>query len=203
LEVGQKMAQVDDGALYPIDILASAVLHRSTNLIRGFATLVEQRNFICAAALLRLQIDNCLRFYAVYLVKEPHTFAMEIMKGSQVRKMQDRSGALLTDQYLVGQLSQHHPWIENVYKQTSGYVHLSEKHVYNIFASTSSGANEDGVQNVVIGHGDSFGTDALYEEATAAFIEATKLLFHYLIGWIKTKELRPSAPPSGCSETAG
>jgi hypothetical protein len=193
LEVGRKMAEADGGKLYLVDLLANAVLHRSTNLVRGFAALVEQRNFICAAPLLRLQIDNCLRFYAVFIVEKPHDFAMEVLKGTQVRKLKDRTGAFMTDAYLSKQLNQIHPWVARVYERTSGYIHLSDAHIFNTFASRSPDEEKEGLQRLTIGAGDCFEGDELYKEAAAAFIEATQVLLKYVIGWVKTKESPPKA----------
>jgi hypothetical protein len=62
-------------ALYPLDFLALAVLNRSLCLLSGFATLLDSKNLISAAPLTRLQLDNCLRFFASTLVENPHEFA--------------------------------------------------------------------------------------------------------------------------------
>lgn len=191
LEVGKKLAEADGGSIYPVDLLANAVLHRSTNLVRGFALLVEKRNFICAAPLLRLQIDNCLRFYAVFIVKSPHDFAMEVLKGTQVRKLKDKTGALMTDAYLVSQLTKVYPWVARVYERTSGYVHLSGTHICNTAAPRTPDEESQRIQRFVVGAGDCVEDDEFYKEATAAFIEATQVLFNYLIGWVKTKESPP------------
>jgi hypothetical protein len=37
----------------------------------------------------------------------------------------------------------------------------------------------------------------VYEEATAAFVEATKVLLTYLIGWVRTKEKEAAASGAG------
>ncbi len=194
LEVWKQMMEADGGTFFPVDLLANAVLHRSINLVRGYITLVEQRNFICAAPLLRLQLDNCLRFYAVFIVDKPHDFALKVLDGVKISKMKDRTGTLMRDGYLVEKLGQIHPWVSRVYKQTSGYVHLSDAHIFNTFASTSPKEQKERKQNLVMGAGDCFETDEFYEEATEAFIEATQVLFNYVIGWVKTKENPPKAP---------
>ena len=185
-EVSLKLGTAYGGALYSVDLLAWATINRSISLIHGFETLVEKRNFIAAAPLLRLQLDNCLRFYAVYLVSDSHKFAANVLKGCHVRKMKDKNNALMTDGYLVSRLAEHHPWIERVYKRTSGYIHLSEAHIVNIFVQPRSDPTD--LMNISIGVGDNFSDETLYEEATEAFIAATQILFKYLIGWLQTKE---------------
>lgn len=184
-----RMVKADGGAVYPVDLLSYAVIHRSINLVQGFAYLIEKRNFICAAPLLRLQLDNCLRFSAVFLVSDCHEFATQVLKGRPVRRMKDKSGALMNDSYLVKKLAVDHPWVERVYTRTSGYIHLSETHFYNTLIPQTQAAQEKGVQAFHIGPGDSFETDEVYEEATEAFVETTRVLMKYLIGWVQTKEL--------------
>ena len=79
------MAEVDKGNVYPVDLRVNAVLHRSTNLVRGFALLIEQRNFICAAPLLRLQIDNCLRLLcALSRACDAAAMVKEVKRGSSL-----------------------------------------------------------------------------------------------------------------------
>jgi len=126
LEVGLRMMKAADGAVFPVDMLAWAALNRSANLIPGFASLIETRNFIAAAPLLRLQIDNCLRFYGIYIVSKPHDFASAVLKGEQIRKMKDSKGEFMTDRHLVKCVAKDFPWITRVYERTSGYVYLSD-----------------------------------------------------------------------------
>ena len=101
-------------------------------LVSGFCDLIERKNFICAAPLVRLMLDNLLRFYAVWLVDKPHDFATEILiEGKEIRKIKDRNGKKMTDKYLADQLSKEYKWISNTYRETSGYIHLSSKHYFN------------------------------------------------------------------------
>jgi len=186
------MTKAADGALFPVDLLALAALNRSANLVPGFALLIEARNFIAAAPLLRLQIDNCLRFYGVYIVGKPHAFASAVLKGEQIRKMKDSKGNLMTDRYLIQCVAKDFPWITNVYEKTSGYIHLSETHIASVFIGTPKEKLDKGICEIAIGPGDKFTDSALYEEAVEAFIAATKAMFHYLVGWVKTKESRSS-----------
>lgn len=64
LEPGMGMAKAFGGALYGMDLLAFGALNRSKAHIAGFRALIGQRNLICAGALLRLQLDTAMRFFA-------------------------------------------------------------------------------------------------------------------------------------------
>jgi hypothetical protein len=188
LKVALRMMKAAGGAVFPVDLLAWAALNRSANLVPGFASLIEARNFIAAAPLLRLQIDNCLRFHGIYIVEKPHDFAGAVLKGEQVRNMKDSKGKRLTDRHLVECVAKDFPWITRVYEKTSGYVHLSDAHIASVFSKTPREKLDKGICEIAIGPDDNFTASALYEEAVEAFFAATEALFHYLVGWVKTKE---------------
>src|SRR5208282_165119 len=122
---------------YPLDILAMGALNRSAGLCSGFQNMIEHRNLTCAAPILRLQLDNALRFSAAFLVADPHAFADAVVEGTPVKKLKDKSGAFMTDRHLVSHLSKQYPWVEKVYDTTCGYIHLSEKHILQAVESTS------------------------------------------------------------------
>ncbi|WP_208734739.1 hypothetical protein, partial [Corallococcus praedator] len=104
-------------------------MNRTLSLIDGYITLTRGENFLAAAHLIRPNLDNYLRFHAAWLVSDPHDFAGRIMSGEHVRKMKDKTGAKMTDAYLVSTLKDEHDWLERVYEETSGFVHLSRQHV--------------------------------------------------------------------------
>ena len=80
-EMGDRVILADGGNLYPFDILVVATLNRSLCLLKGFIELIQARNFVAAAPLIRLQLDNSLRLSAATLVSDPHEFAMNVLKG--------------------------------------------------------------------------------------------------------------------------
>jgi hypothetical protein len=181
--MGKAMMEADGGAFYPLDFLAIAVLDRSQALIAGFCSMVEARNLVCAAPLVRLQIDNCLRFYAAFIVKDPHDFAVSVLKGVSVRKLRDRDNKLMTDRHLAEKLSEKYPWIMKLYEETSGYIHLSEKHIFNAITD----APGDRTVSFKISPEDIDVDDEVYIEATKAFKAATNVLLEHIHGWTYTK----------------
>jgi hypothetical protein len=184
LELGGAVVTAYGGTLYPLDFLAAAVLHRSLNLVASFTTLLERRSLTSAAALLWLQVDTCLRFYAAFIVDDPHDFAMRVLAGEPVKKQKDRAGQLMSDRYLAQQLSGDVPWILPVYQHTSGYVHLSEKH---IFATIQGVDNESRTIDFMISDHDVIVSEELYVEALDAFTAATELLLRHVEGWAYSK----------------
>ena len=100
--------------LFPVDYFAIGVINRSLSLISGFTLLLKSKNYIGAAHLARPHLDNFLRFYAVWLVDNPHDFAMKVMGGVMIKSIQDKDGKQLSDSYLVKVASIEYPWIKNV-----------------------------------------------------------------------------------------
>ena len=171
-----EMIKAYDGAIYPVDLLAIAVLHRSQALIEGFCKMVEDRNFDCAAPLIRLQLDNCLRFYASFIVKDPHGFAMEVIGGKHIRKLKDRDGINMTDAHLVEKLSNEkseYSFIKRLYEDTSGFIHLSDRHIKKSLGSDIKGERKIAfplnVKNLKL-------PETIFLQAISAFTSATKVL---------------------------
>jgi len=183
LELGKKMSEAYEGSIYHMDLLAAAVLNRSLYLIEGISRLVLDRNYISAVPLLRLQLDNALRFHAAWLVDEPHQFAADVMAGKQIRKMKDSQGNCMTDAHLVSKLSKEYDWVEKVYKKGSSYIHLSDSHIFNAVYQTEH-KREIIVQ---IGRGKIPVTDEMLLDLIGAFMETTKLVLKYVNSWIYTK----------------
>jgi hypothetical protein len=143
---------------------------------------------ICAGSLLRLQLDIALRLYAAFRAGNPHEFANQVMDGAEIRKIKDKAGNRMTDQYLVECLaaeSVKNEWIKKVYRETSGYIHFSSKHMFSIW----SGANKpEQTLEIQISAQDVDLPDIIYIEAIEAFIASTRLFMQYLHGWGITKQ---------------
>src|SRR4051812_40973707 len=131
-----------------------------------------------------MQLDNCLRFSAAWQVEKPHEFAYQVLEGVPIKRLKDRQGKPMTDRHLVALLSPQYPWIESTYEHSSGYVHLSDKHIFNCLALESK---DERTINFKISDVDEFVPDALYVEVVAAFTEATNVVLKYAHGWAYTK----------------
>jgi len=187
LDLGMKLFKLENRSLYMMDFFTSAAINRSMAQCSGFISLIENRNLICASSILRLQIDTLIRTYASYLVENPHEFAQKVFKGEQINKIKDRSGELMNDAYLVKRLSEHHPWLKNVYKETSGYVHFSKKHIFSVISSEGLDENGHLNANIKIGPEDQDTPDEIYIEAIQAFTHVTSIFIESIQGWLDLK----------------
>jgi hypothetical protein len=173
-DIWQRMLHAYQSKVYPLDLLATGALKRSAGLWGGLQNMIEQRNFTGAASLLRLQLDNALRFYAAFLVADPQAFASAVTGGTPVRKLKDKSGVGMTDKHLVVQLSKQYPWVAKVYETTSGYIRLSERHILQAVESTT---DEDLSVGFIMSAHDEHLPEETFVEAIKAFCAATEV-FH-------------------------
>ena len=172
------------GAFYAMDELAVASINRTVSLNAAFCSLMRADNFLAAAHLVRLQLDTALRFSAAWLVESPDEFVNRVFAGENIRKIKDKNGELMRDAYLVDQLSKQWPWIYKVYQETSGYIHLSCKHIYNVFCPSNLDNNEI---RMVVSPSSPHIPCSIKLEATYAMLHITEIIQNYVSGWIMTK----------------
>jgi hypothetical protein len=185
LKLTKEMISAFEGKMYGVDIFAIGAVKRAISTAAGFRLLVESWNMICARALLRMQIDTALRFSSVFLVKKPHDFVLEVLKGRQINKLKDKDGNKMTDAYLVSKLATGYSWLPVVYKNLSGYVHLSEHHLFDSIEHIN---DESRTVSWAITEEDTKFPDFSWTEVVACFNESTDIFIKYLNGWIFTKE---------------
>jgi hypothetical protein len=182
LDIAKKL---NSGKFYPIDFLSNAVINRSLKLIFGFTTLLKDENFIAASHLVRCHLDNIIRFSASWIVNDPHDFATKVIDGIQIDSLKDKNGKLMKDWYLRNLLNEEYPWITNVYEQSSGYIHFSNKHIYNSIQSIDS---KKRTMQFSFSKKDKDVDENLKIEAIQCMGEITEILLDYLNGWYYTKE---------------
>lgn len=183
IDLLRQILQADDGKCFGVDRVVEAVIQRSLSLIKGFTVMVEQSNCLCAGAILRLQIDSVLRLYACWLVGDPHSLAEPLLNGEPLSRYKSRTGERLTDAYLRAEVSKLYPWIDRVYKATSGFIHLSRPHMFSTVTKV-----RDREVIFKIGEEGREWSDEEATEALDAFLKATKCLFHLSASWLATKQ---------------
>jgi hypothetical protein len=107
---------------------AASIITRSVSLIKSFELLFENKIYSTAVSLIRLQIDNCLRLFAISLCN-PEYLLSEVEKGKSVRDINDRDGKKMTDTYLINRLDKIAPSFKSLYEEACGFVHFSYEHL--------------------------------------------------------------------------
>jgi hypothetical protein len=108
----------------------------------------------------------------------------KILSGVDLGKIHDRNKAQMRDGHLKKLLGKDLPWLEEVYKRTSGFAHLSDELI-----GLTMGIDE---------HNDHFNlkcaiteTDEMPEaswvEVIECFLEASHVILHLIDTWVETK----------------
>ena len=145
--------------------------------------MLEKRNLTCAGILLRVQIDNCLRTYALYVAENQSEISRSVYgNGKQINKMKAKDGNQMTDFYLRKELSKIDKRFDSVYKAASGYIHYSEKAFY---ASVS--VKEPNILDINVGHPIRDELDSVLQECAEAFIYFVKFQYKLTITVVESK----------------
>jgi len=113
--------------LLDVDLYACSVLDKSIHLTDGFVQMINSRNLSCAGILLRVQMDNCLRAYALNIAADRGEAVNKLISGEKLDKLKDKDGRKMKDFYLKNKLAQMDDRFEEVYGNACGYVHFSDK----------------------------------------------------------------------------
>jgi len=177
----------DEDRIFSTDLVALGVARRTYALIDGFVALLRQRNPLCCGALLRLQLDTAMRFYACWLVAEPEIVALALLDDRHLDKIKSRDGKCLADTYLHHALSkQYGDWVSRVYRNTSGFVHFTGRAMLDASIKHDADARSETVS--LQGPGRVW-TEPEIVEMVSAFVESVGVTLKLLYSWSYTKSL--------------
>lgn len=159
--------------------MAIGVARRSCALTSGFKAMLKDRNSLCALALVRMQLDNSLRLYAGFFSKDRIKFSKDVLNGKIISKMKADDNQPMTDNYLARRVSRANPWVINVYKKTSGYIHFSEEHIKEALRHRG-GENFE----LIIGPNDFDREDVHFLEPLECFVHITSMIKIQLEDWL-------------------
>jgi hypothetical protein len=129
--IGMNTLGGSGSSMYLLDFIMIGAIKRSLGLATGVRSLIESKNMTCCRALIRLQLDTVSRLLAYTYVSNPSEVATKILGGEPLYKFKSRDGNFLRDKYLIDRMAENHPWVRAVYDYTSGYVHFSEKQIFD------------------------------------------------------------------------
>lgn len=154
--------------LFKEDLFFCATADRCVHLIDGMRELLKTRNLTCVGALLRLQMDNCMRTYAAFIADDKNKVVDCLVSGNQINKQISKDGKKLSDSYLKTQLNTLDPQFGMIYKQASGFIHLSSKAFYQ----SVTGCDDNGISFQVGGK--------LPEKLNSSLLEACDAFIHFV-----------------------
>lgn len=151
------------------DLFFCASLDRCLRLIDGMISMLKDRNLTCAGALLRLQMDNCLRTYAAFIAADKEKVIDCIISGNPIKNEKDNTGQKMTDGHLKDEISKIDSKFAQVYDQASGFIHLSSKAFYQTVAEIGDNYSI----SFQIGH-------ALPEKRNVSLLECANAFAHFV-----------------------
>lgn len=155
------------------DMYLMGVARRTLAQSSAFKNCVADRNGLVALAILRLQLDTVLRLYALYWVSDPEEFAGRVFRGEQIDKIKAADGQLMKDRYLIDKVTPKNPWVEAVYKNTSGLIHFSDRHMH---AAIRLNDTDTGEGQFFLGPNNPAHTMADFQESLEAFFHITAMI---------------------------
>ncbi|MES3017493.1 MAG: hypothetical protein V4721_06935 [Bacteroidota bacterium] len=172
--------------LYGLDYYISGIVSRVLSLLYGFDMLIKASNYVAAAHLVRPHLDNYLRLYAAWLSDKPHEFATAVWAGKPVNQLKDSNGVLMTDSHLKRKAVENHPWIKDVYDETSGFIHFSNKH---IAIATSLSSSKERTLGTHLSKTDHKVSNHNRLEAIFCMIEISNSIAELIFGYVYTKRM--------------
>jgi hypothetical protein len=175
------------------DLYLLGIERRTLAQSQAFKKCVEDRNGLVAAALLRLQLDTVLRIYALYWVADPEAFAGRVFAGEQIDRLKAADGKQMKDRYLIDKIKERNPWVEDVYKNTSGLIHFSDRHIHSAICLNG----DDGPAQFLLGPINPEHTFADFQELLEAFFHCTGMIVVAAGDWFANFNTihRRSPPP--------
>jgi hypothetical protein len=190
LNLGMRSAKAADGNQYLLDLVTLGATNRALHQLRAFCDAVESENFVAAAPFVRMQLDTYLRLLGAGHAANLDEFVDAILSGVPLKKIRMRNGKRMTDAALISLAAKDDPWVNDVYTQTSGFIHLSEKHIWSSMRIDEARRTGDGnlPLNFKISDRDEYVPDDAYWEAMDRFKNVTDLLCKLLEEWIGIKD---------------
>lgn len=165
------------------DLFFCASLDRCLRLMDGIIPLLRERNLTCSGALLRLQMDNCMRTYAAFIAKDKNAVFDCLINGEKIKDQVSVDGKKMSDFYLKEELCKFDSRFSDVYDQASGFIHLSEKAFYQTVADV-----DDGSIALQIGHDLTEKRNEPLLECADAFCYYVQLFYRMLDAVIESKK---------------
>lgn len=113
------------------DLVALSVLNRAISINNAFRTLVKENNTFSALHLIRIQIDNLIRYYSILIAKD-EKFIDYVLDGKPINQFKDLNGNKLTDKYLAERLDEKIAGMLPLYIKYCNHIHFGKEHLERI-----------------------------------------------------------------------
>ena len=169
--------------LYMQDLFFTSALDRSVALLDGIVNMLKERNLTCVGILVRSQIDNCMRIFAAFIAEDKAAFMDGFLHGKKISDFKDDRGNKMKDVVLRERLEDYDSQISDVYKKSSGYIHLSDVAFYSSVCAKDNYRIEFSVGLPIREE-----ANEILLEGADAFIHYTLLEYRLLQAVVESKE---------------
>lgn len=116
----------DTTSIWFDNLFVNAILVRAHQINKGFIELTNNGNYLCAAPLVRMQLETLCRCYGG-LIADGDSYIERFMFGKKLDN-QTFQGKQLTYTTLVELLSEHHKLTElpRIYKEGNAFIHPTD-----------------------------------------------------------------------------
>lgn len=156
LSTSKTIMEAAHSSIHPLDYFALSVIDRAISLNKGFKTLIEADNMSSAVCLVRLQLDNLIRYYALLICDNPEKFMAHVLAGKPLNEYKENDKKF-TDSFLARKLDAKYPNSYALYKHLCNYIHYGFTHIDYIFREKEE-KSEKSSHRVVIGDSNNFNT---------------------------------------------
>lgn len=174
--------------IFPCSYFVGSIITRTRANNQGFMDLIKAKNHICALALIRLQIDNCILLYQAQLVEDPDIFFQYIADGHEAYSFRGNKKTKIDfhERKIVEALNRKYDDIKELYTTCSGFIHFSSNHI----SSSYKQEFKDGELNLYINrHFTVFYSDEAYKTVYSAMLYVNDVILDLLQYW-KTLHLQ-------------
>ena len=195
IEINEKFEEVDKKLqelfitfngkiMFPCSYFIGSIITRTRANNQGFMDLIKAKNHICALALIRLQIDNCILLYQAQLVDDPDDFFQYIANGKDAYNYNGNKKKKINfhESKIVKALNYKYEGIQSLYKSSSGFIHFSSKH---ISSSYKQEFKEDGLNLYINEHFTVFYSDKDYKAVYNTMLYVNEVVLDLLHYWEK------------------
>jgi len=185
LDCTHRIMKAGKSNIHKLDFFALSIINRAISLNKGFKTLMETQNTLSAVGLLRLQLDNLIRYNAIIVCENPFEFMEHILANKSIHEYRENNKAF-TDNFLAKKLDERFPNSLKLYKHLCNYIHYGYTHVDYIFREKEC-PTENSSYSVVVGDNDKFSLKDKIDY-TENLINISSNLIALMNRWAKEKD---------------
>ena len=122
---------INDKTLHTKTVMINTILQRSLSIIDAYKRLLSSNNVLVLNSLMRLQIDNCIFIYGIYLLCDDGNDIAEIYKDIFINRKRlfeykINKKEKLYDTFIIEKINNDIPNFKELYEFCCRFIHYSD-----------------------------------------------------------------------------